>query len=175
MNSKPMLFECLECGETYLADNLCDGCNCPKCNGHIVGRGFIKEIEEDLKEMQNKINRAKENGLIRKAHKKHTKKEGGNMKRINIKEVGTLYAEGEVREQIAKFKLEGTNIEGRCIISTSKELSEKELRELIQREIYGDKTVTVKVELDTEQCQKNIEDIIKAFDALKKTQRVGTV
>ena len=66
MNSKPMLFECLECRETYLADNLCDGCKCPKCNGHVVGRGFIKEIEESLKDMQDKINRAKKNGLIRK-------------------------------------------------------------------------------------------------------------
>ena len=26
MNSKPMLFECLDCGETYLADNLFDKC-----------------------------------------------------------------------------------------------------------------------------------------------------
>lgn len=66
MNSKPMLFECLECGETYLADNLCDGYKCPKCDGYVVGRGFIKEIERLIKEDQRKINRAKENGLIRK-------------------------------------------------------------------------------------------------------------
>ncbi|MBU5425003.1 hypothetical protein KQI41_01155 [Tissierella pigra] len=66
MNSKTMLFECIECKETYLADNLCDGYNCPKCEGIIVGRGFIKDIEEGLKDMQDKINKAKENGLIRK-------------------------------------------------------------------------------------------------------------
>ncbi len=66
MNSKTMLFECLDCKETYLADNLCDGCNCPRCKGLVMGRGFIKEIEEGLKDTQDKINRAKENGLIRK-------------------------------------------------------------------------------------------------------------
>lgn len=66
MNSKPMLFECIDCKETYLADNLCNGCKCPKCNGRVASRGFIKEIEERLKDMQDKVNRAKENGLIRK-------------------------------------------------------------------------------------------------------------
>lgn len=66
MNSKPILFECLDCKETYLADNLCDGYKCPRCNGHIVARGFVKELEENAKDMQDKINRAKENGLIRK-------------------------------------------------------------------------------------------------------------
>mgnify|MGYP001191703519 CR=1 FL=1 len=66
MDSKLMLFECIECEETYLADNLCDGYNCPKCNGHIVPKGFIKEIEEGIKDVQNKIKRAKKNGLIRK-------------------------------------------------------------------------------------------------------------
>lgn len=81
MNSKPMLFECLDCSETYLADNLCDGCKCPKCNGHVVGIGFVKEIEEGLKDMQNKIIRAKENGLIRTYPKSAITK--------------TLYADGE--------------------------------------------------------------------------------
>ncbi len=69
MNSKPMLFECLNCKETYLADNLCDGYNCPKCNGHIKPLGFIKDIEEGIREMRNKIKKAKKNGLIRNYHK----------------------------------------------------------------------------------------------------------
>lgn len=73
MNSKPMLLECLDCGETYLADNLCEGYRCPKCDGFIVGRGFIKDLEENMAGMEerikvtrDKITKAKENGLIRK-------------------------------------------------------------------------------------------------------------
>lgn len=69
MNSKPMLFECLDCKETYLADNLCDGYKCPKCNGHITERGFVNEIEKSIKDMQNKIKTAKKNGLIRNYYK----------------------------------------------------------------------------------------------------------
>ena len=80
-----MLFECLECGETYLADNRCDGYNCPKCNGHIVPRGFIKEIEEGIKDVQDKVNKAKHNGLIRKYKRKDD----------DIKVTRTLYADGE--------------------------------------------------------------------------------
>lgn len=70
MKNDYMLFECLECGETYLADNRCDGYKCPECDGHIVPRGFIKGIEEDIKDMQDKVNKAKHNGLIRKYKRK---------------------------------------------------------------------------------------------------------
>lgn len=66
MRDNIMLVECLDCEETYLADDLCDGCKCSKCNGHLVERGFIKEMEESIKEIEDKINRAKNNGLIRK-------------------------------------------------------------------------------------------------------------
>lgn len=71
MNSKPMLFECLNCKETYLADNLCEGYNCPKCNGRIIAIGFMHKIEEDLKDIKNKIKKAKKNGLIRNYYKYH--------------------------------------------------------------------------------------------------------
>lgn len=66
MNSEPMLAECLGCNETYLADNLCGGYRCPKCNGYTTERGFIEDLEERVKDLQDKIDKAKENGLIRK-------------------------------------------------------------------------------------------------------------
>jgi DNA-directed RNA polymerase subunit RPC12/RpoP len=71
MNSKLMLLECINCKETYLADDKCDGYNCPKCNGHIVPRGFIEKMEESIKETQYKIKKAKGNGLIRNYYKYH--------------------------------------------------------------------------------------------------------
>lgn len=122
MNSKPMLFECLgDCKETYLADNLCDGYRCPKCNGHIAERGFIKELEENARDMQDKIIRAKENGLIR-----------------------------EYNASVEPNK---------CIYGVD----------------YGSgRDITVTVKMDTEQIGK-IKEIIKLFDDLDKTKRVGVI
>lgn len=79
MNGKPMLLECVECKETYLADNLCDGYKCPKCNGMVVGIGFMRkifvsDIEKEMKDIQYKIDKAKENGLIRKYNKSPSSK-----------------------------------------------------------------------------------------------------
>lgn len=74
MKGKYLLMECVDCGETYLGDNMCDGCKCNKCDGPAVGLGFmgkvlIRDIEEELNGMQNKISKAKSNGLIRGRNK----------------------------------------------------------------------------------------------------------
>lgn len=70
VNSKTMILECLDCKETYLADDPCDGYNCPKCNGMVIGMGSLEGAEESIEEMTNIVNKAKHNGLIRKYKRK---------------------------------------------------------------------------------------------------------
>ena len=59
------ILECLDCKETYLADNFSDGYNCPKCAGYTRPIGNIEEMEKQIKQMVIEISKAKRNGLIR--------------------------------------------------------------------------------------------------------------
>lgn len=82
---KYTLFECIDCKETYLADNLCDGYKCPECGGMVIEIGSLEGAEEAIEEMTNKVNKAKRNGLIRKYKRKDD----------DIKVTRTLYANNE--------------------------------------------------------------------------------
>lgn len=176
MNSKPMLFECMECRETYLADNLCDGYNCPKCNGHVVARGYIKEIEEGIKVTRDKINRAKENGLIRK----YTKPQCMYKDSIKIKDVKVERMKEELRYLVTYNR--AFDHQHKIIIDSDRHLSDGEIKEMLHQNCTvcepkstdsKDSTVfTIHVNIDE---VTNIDEVVRRFDKFLKTGMVDVI
>ncbi|WP_315122327.1 hypothetical protein [uncultured Clostridium sp.] len=116
------------------------------------------------------------------------------MKEIILGEIAILWGDG-VGTYFIEFTIKGTGIQGRYTLKRScedGELTNADIVKMIQEEIYGKeytkgKDITIKVNIDDEQFQKDLDrirkemyevfgipnELMKTFDALKQSKRVG--
>ncbi|AEB77643.1 non-transporter ABC protein [Clostridium botulinum] len=55
---KEILCECQKCGKTFIVDKNKDGLRCNNCEGALVARGYVDDLKDGIKEMQNDITKA---------------------------------------------------------------------------------------------------------------------
>ncbi|AKC63176.1 non-transporter ABC protein [Clostridium sporogenes] len=53
-----VLYECNECGMTFIIDKNKDGLNCDKCKGSLIPLGYVDTLKNSVRIMQDKIENA---------------------------------------------------------------------------------------------------------------------
>lgn len=61
-----VLYECRECGKTFIYKKAKDGLNCNECKGSLVPLDYVEVVKNRITRMQDKITKADKEYLLNK-------------------------------------------------------------------------------------------------------------